>query len=154
MVNRLATGGDCVDSTGRRNTLISKVCDVATADWRKKASDVPEGATWIVRDAQRCDRPGGRSPHGRCPSVLEFDRDGMTTAEASLAIGVSWPVGSRWFRHPGSLSPLGLNEPTHRYLSFAERGEFAVLCAQDGGVREIARRGRARPTDDLTRTAP
>jgi hypothetical protein len=28
----------------RRNTLISEVYDVATEDWSKKASDVPEGA--------------------------------------------------------------------------------------------------------------
>lgn len=65
---------------------------------------------------------------------------GMSTAEASLAIGVSVPVGSRWFRHAGGMMPLSLDEPTGRYLSFAEREEIALLRAQDVGVREIARR--------------
>lgn len=65
---------------------------------------------------------------------------GMSTAEASLAIGVSVPVGSRWFRHAGGMTPLSLDEPTGRYLSFAEREEIALLRAQDVGVREIARR--------------
>jgi IS30 family transposase len=38
------------------------------------------------------------------------------------------------------MSPLSLDEPTGRYLSFAEREEIALLRAQDVGVREIARR--------------
>jgi IS30 family transposase len=37
------------------------------------------------------------------------------------------------------MSPLSLDEPTGRYLSFAEREEIALLKAQDKGVREIAR---------------
>ena len=53
---------------------------------------------------------------------------------------MSWPVGSRWFRHAGGMPPLSLDEPTGRYLSFAEREEIAFLCAQKVGVREIARR--------------
>ena len=65
---------------------------------------------------------------------------GMSTAEASLAVGVSVPVGSRWFRHAGGMTPLSLDEPTGRYLSFAEREEIALLRAQEVGVREIARR--------------
>jgi IS30 family transposase len=32
-----------------------------------------------------------------------------------------------------------LDEPTGRYLSFAEREEIALLCAKGAGVREIAR---------------
>ncbi|GHF77731.1 hypothetical protein GCM10017667_01280 [Streptomyces filamentosus] len=64
---------------------------------------------------------------------------GVTTAEASLAVGVSWPVGSRWFRHAGGMPPISLAEPTGRYLSFEEREEIAILRAQDKGVREIAR---------------
>ena len=64
---------------------------------------------------------------------------GVATAEASADVGVSWPVGARWFRHAGGMTPLSLDEPTGRYLSFAEREEIALLKAQDKGVREIAR---------------
>ena len=37
------------------------------------------------------------------------------------------------------MAPLSLDEPTKRYLTFAEREEIALLKAQDKGVREIAR---------------
>ena len=56
---------------------------------------------------------------------------GVTTVEAAEAVGVSWPVGARWFRHAGGMPPLSLDEPTGRYLSFAEREEIALLRAQD-----------------------
>ena len=52
---------------------------------------------------------------------------------------MSAPVGIRWFRHAGGMAPLSLDEPTGRYLSFAEREEIALLKAQNKGVREIAR---------------
>ena len=65
---------------------------------------------------------------------------GVTTVEASLAVGVSWPVGARWFRHAGGMPPISLAEPTGRYLSFEEREEIALLRAKHVGVREIARR--------------
>jgi hypothetical protein len=64
----------------------------------------------------------------------------MTSEAAAVAVGVSVPVGSRWFRHGGGMSPISLAEPTGRYLSFAEREEIALLKAQDHRVREIARR--------------
>jgi IS30 family transposase len=64
---------------------------------------------------------------------------GITTVQAAEGVGVSAPVGVRWFRHAGGVSPLILDEPTGRYLSFAEREEIALLKAQDKGVREIAR---------------
>lgn len=63
----------------------------------------------------------------------------ITTVQAAEEIGVSAPVAIRWFRHAGGMTPLSLDEPTGRYLSFAEREEIAVLKAQDKGVREIAR---------------
>lgn len=63
---------------------------------------------------------------------------GITTAEASLAVGVSWPVGARWFRHAGGMPPISLAEPTGRYLTFEEREEIAILRAMSKGVREIA----------------
>ena len=118
---------------------------MATADWSLKTSDVPEGARRQWR-ADRALRPAMRSPGRPEPSRAvqrEFWRliaTGMTTAEASLTVGVSWPVGSRWFRHAGGMTPLSLDEPSGRYLSFAEREEIALLRAQDCGVREIARR--------------
>jgi len=37
------------------------------------------------------------------------------------------------------MTPLSLDEPTGRYLLFAEREEIALLKAQGNGVREIAR---------------
>jgi IS30 family transposase len=70
---------------------------------------------------------------------------GLTTVEAAEAVGVSWPVGARWFRHAGGMPPISLDEPTGRYLSFAEREEIALLRAREVGVREISRRLRRDP---------
>lgn len=81
---------------------------------------------------------------------------GITSEKAAEAVGVSQPVGSRWFRHRGGM-PLFMSTPvSERYLSFAEREEIALLRAQDFGVREIARRlGRSPSTvsRELTRNA-
>jgi len=87
-----------------------------------------------------------RSPGSPTPSRAvqrQFWRliaTGITTAEAALRVGVSVPVGTRWFRHAGGMPPLSLVEPSGRYLSFEEREEIALLRAQQMGVREIARR--------------
>ncbi|WP_442789827.1 IS30 family transposase [Nocardiopsis sp. EMB25] len=96
--------------------------------------------------ADRALRPPMRSP-GRPEPSRAVQRDfwrriasGMTTVEAAQAVGVSWPVGARWFRHAGGMPPISLDEPTGRYLSFSEREEIALLRAQKIGVREIARR--------------
>ena len=95
--------------------------------------------------ADRAMRPPMRSPGRPEPSravLREFWRligSGITTAQAAEGVGVSVPVGIRWFRHAGGMTPLSLDEPTGRYLSFAEREEIALLKAQDKGVREIAR---------------
>ena len=64
---------------------------------------------------------------------------GITSAEAALTVGVSVPVGTRWFRHAGGMPPISLAEPSGRYLTFAEREEIALLKVQGKGVREIAR---------------
>ena len=64
---------------------------------------------------------------------------GITTVQAADGVGVSAPVGIRWFRHAGGMAPLSLDEPSGRYLSFAEREEIALLKAQGRGVREIGR---------------
>ena len=64
---------------------------------------------------------------------------GVTTTEAVTAVGVSVPVGARWFRHAGGMPPISLAEPGRRYLSLAEREEIAILRATGQGVRAIAR---------------
>ncbi|GEA82179.1 IS30 family transposase [Cellulomonas uda] len=70
---------------------------------------------------------------------------GKRTEEAAAGVGVSVPVGSRWFRHAGGMAPLPLAEPTGRYLSFEEREEIALLKARGLGVRAIARELRRDP---------
>src|SRR5438445_2086789 len=64
---------------------------------------------------------------------------GRSTEDAARAAGVSVPVGGRWFRDGGGMSPISLVPVSERYLSFAEREEIAILHAQRVGVREIAR---------------
>jgi IS30 family transposase len=117
---------------------------------RRQLPGAPVGARrqWA---ADRALRAPMRSPGRPEPSRAvqrEFWRliaTGATTVEASAGVGVSWPVGARWFRHAGGMSPISLDEPTGRYLSFAEREEIALLRAQDVGVREIGRRIRRDP---------
>ncbi len=76
--------------------------------------------------ADRALRPPMRSPGRPEPSWAvqrEFWRliaTGITTAEAAAGVGVSVPVGMRWFRHAGGMPPLNLTDSTGRYLSFAE----------------------------------
>jgi IS30 family transposase len=65
---------------------------------------------------------------------------GLLPIEAAAVVGVSQPVGQRWFHNAGGMPPFDLKvQPSGRYLSFAEREEIALLKAQDKGVREIAR---------------
>ena len=117
---------------------------MATTDWAGKTRDAPEELRRQWR-ADRALRPAMRSPGRPDPSRVvqrQFWRSiatGITTAEAALAVGVSVPVGTRWFRHAGGMPPICLAEPTGRYLSFEEREEIAILRAQGKGVREIAR---------------
>src|SRR5712691_9748254 len=67
---------------------------------------------------------------------------GRSTEDAAGAAGVSVPVGIRWFRDGGGMSPISLAAASRRYLSFAEREEIAILHAQHVGVRGIARQLR------------
>jgi IS30 family transposase len=91
-------------------------------------------------------RPAMRSPGRPEPSravqraFWRLIAEGLTSEDAGAEVGVSTPVATRWFRHAGGMAPISLDEPTGRYLSFAEREEIALLKAQDHGVREIARR--------------
>ena len=117
---------------------------MATKDWIAKTSEVPEGARRQWR-ADRALRPPMRSPGRPEPSRAvqrQFWRliaTGITSAEAALKVGVSVPVGARWFRHAGGMPPISLAEPSGRYLSFEEREEIAILHAKNTGVREIGR---------------
>jgi len=68
-----------------------------------------------------------------------------------MEVGVSQPVGTRWFREAGGMAPSHLSRSSKllsgRYLTFAEREEIALWRAQGLGVREVARRlGRAPST--------
>ena len=68
-----------------------------------------------------------------------------------MEVGVSQPVGTRWFREAGGTAPSHLSRPSRppsgRYLTFGERELIALWRAQEFGAREIARRlGRAPST--------
>ncbi|QZN87042.1 IS30 family transposase [Cellulomonas sp. C5510] len=97
------------------------------------------------QQADRALRPAMRSP-GRPIPARHVEREfwrliaaGKSSEEAAAGVGVSGPVGVRWFRHAGGMAPLSLAEPTGRYLSFEEREEIAVLKARGLSVRAIAR---------------
>jgi IS30 family transposase len=77
--------------------------------------------------------------------------EGLSSEDAAMEVGVSQPVGFRWFREAGGMAPSHLSHASKplsgRYLTFAGREEIAMWRAQDLGVREIARRlGRAPST--------
>ena len=71
---------------------------------------------------------------------------GLSSEEAAQACGVSQPLGPRWFRQAGGMSPTNLTPLSGRYLSLSEREEIALLRAQTFGVREIARRLERSPS--------
>jgi hypothetical protein len=128
-----ATGAARVDSRDRRNTMLE--------------GDAMAGR----RRLDRAQRGKLRSP-GRPPVAWREDRrrfwtlvaEGRTSEEAAMEIGVSQPVGFRWFRASGGMPPSHLSRSSRRlsgrYLLFAEREEIAVLRAQGLGVREVGRR--------------
>src|SRR3954453_8802989 len=127
------------DSSGRRNTSISRGVTLGRT------------AAWM---STKTGRAPMRSP-GRPPPRRGVERafwvkiaEGMSNEDAAVAVGVSGPVGSRWFRQRGGMpASLGSGPSAGRYLSFAEREEIALLRAQNVGIREIARRiGRAAST--------
>lgn len=70
------------------------------------------------QQADRALRPAMRSPGRPIPArhvEREFWRliaQGKRTEEAAVDIGVSVPVGSRWFRHAGGMPTLDLAEPS------------------------------------------
>ena len=96
-------------------------------------------ATWAMRD--KMPSPG-RPPVWQRDQVQRFwvgIAKGLSSEGAALTVGVSSPVGSRWFREAGGMCPVSLAPMSGRYLSFAEREEVAILRAKGCGVREIAR---------------
>lgn len=111
-----------------------------------------------TRRSDRVARDGLKSP-GRPKAVSRDDQRrfwvsiaaALSSEDAAFGAGVSQAVGTRWFREAGGMPPSTL-EPSSkpssgRYLSFAEREELAILRAQSGGVREIARQmGRSAST--------
>src|SRR3954467_5472208 len=127
------------DSSGRRNASTEEVA--------------------VTTRRRRSDRSGGgalRAPV-RPPVARREDRRrfwaaiaaGRASAGGAPAAGVAPAVGARWFRQAGGMPPshLSRSRPTSgRSLSFAEREELALLRAQGGGVREIARRLRRAPS--------
>ena len=81
--------------------------------------------------------------------VLVFWRaiaEGVTSEEAAARAGFSQAAGSRMFREGGGMPTIRFDEPTGRYLSFAEREEIALLRAKDVGIREIARQLERSPS--------
>jgi IS30 family transposase len=80
-----------------------------------------------------------------------FVAEGLSSEDAAMGVGVSQPLGTRWFREAGGMAPSHLSRsskpPSGRYLTFAEREEIALWRARGLGVREVARRsGRAAST--------
>lgn len=76
---------------------------------------------------------------------------GLSSEDAAVQSGASAPVGSRWFREAGGMPPSQYSKSSPplsgRYLSFTEREEIALCCAQGLGVCVIARKiGRAAST--------
>jgi IS30 family transposase len=71
---------------------------------------------------------------------------GLSSEDAAQACGISQPLGPRWFRDAGGMSPIALTPLSGRYLSFSEREEIALLRALQCGVCEIARRLERSPS--------
>jgi len=103
-------------------------------------------ATWAMR---------GKIPSPGRPPVWQRDQvqrfwvgiaKGLSSEDAALSVGVSSPVGSRWFREAGGMRPISLAPLSGRYLSFAEREEIAILKAKGCGVREISRQTSRSPS--------
>ena len=107
---------------------------------RREAVRVMRGQLWS---------PGRPSKARREDRVRFWEAiaGGVSSEDAAAGAGVSPAVGSRWFRQAGGMPPISLGSVSGRYLSFTEREEIAIFCAQGVGVREIGRRlGRCAST--------
>jgi IS30 family transposase len=100
-----------------------------------------------LRRSARALRPPMRSP-GRPPGwrrehklrFWEAIALGLSSESSADMAGVSPPVGTRWFREGGGMSTVSPEQPSGRFLSFAEREEIAILHAREHTVRDIGRR--------------
>ena len=109
---------------------------------------------------RRSDRSGrsklhspGRPDSARREELVRFwaaIATGRSSEDAARDVGVSPPVGSRWFRRSGGMPPSHLSQSAKplsgRYLSFEEREEIALLRAQGRGIRHIACRLERAPS--------
>lgn len=106
---------------------------------------------WIIEQTGRAPmrspgRPGVNQRETK-RAFWKYIAEGLPSEAAALACGVSQPLGPRWFREAGGMSPISLAPHAGRYLSFVEREELALLKAEHLSVREIARRlGRSPST--------
>lgn len=75
---------------------------------------------------------------------------GRSSEDAAIEVGVSAPVGSRWFREAGGMPPTHLSPsapcPVGRYLSLLEREEIALMLARGCALRAIARHLKRSPS--------
>lgn len=103
------------------------------------------------RRSNRCTRDKLASP-GRLP-VWQREQvrcfwqaigSGQTSEDAAVSVGVSAPVGTRWFRNGGGMPPThpgpSAKLPSGRYLTFSEREEIALELAKGQSIRSIARK--------------
>ncbi|MDB4914648.1 MAG: Integrase catalytic region [Gemmatimonadetes bacterium] len=102
-----------------------------------------------TRRASRSTRSKAVSP-GRPPVLAKAARRpfweaiacGLTSEDAVREVGVSAPVGTRWFRHFGGMPPSHRRSSAPvrslRSLSLLEREELALMHAGGHGVRAIA----------------
>src|SRR4051812_49505860 len=71
--------------------------------------------------------PVARREHRR--RFWAFIAAGMTSEDAAMEVGVSQPVGTRWFREAGGMAPSPLSHsskpPPGPDLAFAQRGPIA-----------------------------
>ena len=81
-------------------------------------------------------RSPGRPPVARREHRRRFwalIAEGLSSEDAAIDVGVSQPVGFRWFRQAGGMAPSHLSRsskpPSGRYLTFVEREEIALLRA-------------------------
>src|SRR5690606_21759133 len=119
------------DSTGRLNTPTWEVCMGRPKGWTTKVT----GRTAM--------RSPGRPPAWRREQRRTFwglIAEGVSSEQAALSVGVSQPVGSRWFREAGGMRDVSSVPLSGRYLSLDEREEIALMRVRRTGVREIARR--------------
>lgn len=59
-----------------------------------------------------------------------FIAEGLSSEDAAVKVGISQPVGFRWFREAGGMAPSHLSRSSGplsgRRLSFADREEIAL----------------------------